>query len=232
MTTVASASRNTFAGDPSLWTLLASNLITIAVALFQGWDAGVLMWVYWSQSVIIGMFNAVRIWNLRNYSTDDFYVNNKPVQPSPGLPRSTAIFFAFHYGFFHFVYFIFLIGMARIPLQDVKLAALCAAAFFVNHLFSFRYNLEADASSRPNIGTVMFFPYARILPMHLAIIFGGGFFGGKGRGMLLIFLGLKTVADLIMHAVEHAKGRKSPAFSMSLEGPGFSRGTKKGPGDG
>jgi hypothetical protein len=37
--------------------------------------------------------------------------------------------------------------------------------------------------------------------MHLTIIFGR-FAGG---GSLILFLVLKTVADLVMHAVEHAR---------------------------
>lgn len=51
----------------------------------------------------------------------------------------------------------------------------------------------------------MFFPYARIIPMHLTIIFGGMFLylGIGSVFVLVLFLGLKAVADLIMHIIEH-----------------------------
>jgi hypothetical protein len=49
----------------------------------------------------------------------------------------------------------------------------------------------------------MFFPYGRIIPMHFTIIFGG-WFGAESTGALLIFLVLKTLADVIMHMAEHA----------------------------
>jgi len=59
----------------------------------------------------------------------------------------------------------------------------------------------------PNIGTMMFFPYLRIIPMHLTIIFGSDYAKGSS-GALILFLVLKTIADLIMHMIEHAKARQ------------------------
>ncbi len=59
----------------------------------------------------------------------------------------------------------------------------------------------------PNIGTIMFFPYARVIPMHLTIVIGGHFTKGS-QGALILFLALKTIADLIMHMIEHAEARQ------------------------
>ena len=52
----------------------------------------------------------------------------------------------------------------------------------------------------------MFFPYIRIIPMHLMIVAGVSVFGGS-TGALIIFLLLKTAADAAMHFVEHAMAR-------------------------
>ncbi len=49
---------------------------------------------------------------------------------------------------------------------------------------------------------VLIWCYARILPIHLTIILGAGVAGGPHA--LILFLGLKTAADLVMHAIEHA----------------------------
>ena len=51
--------------------------------------------------------------------------------------------------------------------------------------------------------------------MHLTIIAGGSF-AGASPWLLLLFLGLKTLADVIMHKVEHvAWGRKTEAEFVS-----------------
>ncbi|MCX6801619.1 MAG: DUF6498-containing protein [Candidatus Diapherotrites archaeon] len=57
---------------PTAISLLAANLFTIAIAVTQGWGLLQLLWVYWFQSVIIGVFNYLRILNLKEFSTDNF----------------------------------------------------------------------------------------------------------------------------------------------------------------
>jgi len=48
-------------------------------------------------------------------------------------------------------------------------------------------------------------PYARIIPMHLTLVFGGLFIASKF--WLVFFLLLKTLTDLIAHVAEHARRR-------------------------
>jgi hypothetical protein len=47
----------------------------------------------------------------------------------------------------------------------------------------------------------MFLPWARILPMHLTILSGG--MVGASLGSMLLFSGLKTLADSLRQFVEH-----------------------------
>ena len=192
----------------SLYVLLLSNLVTIVIAVYQGWAAKEVMLIYWSQSVIIGIFNVRRMLALQNFSTDGVKMNNRSVDPTPGTKRGMAFFFALHYGFFHAVYLVFLLvgNHGETSMNTVAFAA-CILAFVINHGYSYRANLESDLARNPNIGTIMFFPYARIIPMHLTIIFGG-FMSGASTFALVLFLLLKTVADVIMHVVEHSTLRK------------------------
>ena len=62
----------------------------------------------------------------------------------------------------------------------------------------------------------MFFQYARVIPMHLTIILGSRFAKGS-LTELLIFLVLKTVADLIMHMVEHADARSDKSVESAFD---------------
>lgn len=196
-------------GDPSLWFLLLSNLVTIFFSTKEGWNLSTIMWLYWFQSITIGFFNFIRILQLKDFSTEGFKINGQPVQPTQGIKIFTAFFFLFHFGFFHFVYSIFLLtgtftksyggGLDFIELKFVFLTALI---FFINHLFSYFYNKPRD-TKKQNIGSLMFYPYARIIPMHLTIILGSSF-----GGALSFFLVLKTFADGVMHVVEHNVLRK------------------------
>ena len=54
----------------------------------------------------------------------------------------------------------------------------------------------------------LFFHYIRIIPMHLMIIAGFTFLGSSTR-TLIIFLLMKTVADVAMHVIEHAMARSA-----------------------
>ena len=82
--------------------------------------------------------------------------------------------------------------------------------FAVNHYFSYVQNRELDRRGKPNIGTMLFLPYARIVPMHLLIVMGATL-GGGSRTALTVFIVLKTIADAVMHVVEHRALRRVPA---------------------
>jgi len=195
--------------DRSVVVLLLSNVLTIALAVYQHWDVFVVMWVYWGQSVIIGYFNFRRILDLKKFSTAGFLINDQPVKPTPQTQRQTAVFFALHYGIFHLVYLGFLGADTKVagafPVFNVLV---CIGVFYLNHWFSYRYNREQEQDRVPNIGSIMFFPYIRIIPMHLMIIAGVTFLGGSTRA-LIIFLLMKTAADVAMHIIEHAMARSA-----------------------
>jgi hypothetical protein len=206
-----------FHSDLSLWALIASNLIVIVWALIEGWPLAVIIWVYWSQSVTIGILWFFKILTLKEFSTKGFHINNRPVKPTTSAKTQTAIFFLIHYGIFHLVYAIFLLGLCK---TTEKLPILfMAAVFLVYQCFSFFYNRKWEGKRKPNIGKMMFFPYARIIPMHLTIIFGRisskGTFSGEMT--LVLFMLLKTLADVIMHVVEKKGFGDKPAESENQD---------------
>src|SRR5688572_12611849 len=189
--------------DFSLLILVAANLVALGVAYASSMSLRDLMLVYWIQSVIIGVANVVRIAGLQRFDTDGFKIGGQPVEEKPAVKRQTAAFFAVHYGFFHAGYLVFI---AAAPSRAGQLAplyvyAVLALIFAANHGYSLAHNMRRDAAGRPNIGTLMLLPYARIVPMHLTIVLGGAFIGGP---VAFFFFGLlKTAADAVMHVVEH-----------------------------
>ncbi len=193
----------TLVTDRSVAWLLLSHLLTLVLALLQQWKVAELLWIYWWQSVIIGWFNVHRILGLTRFSTEGFRINNMPVQPTRATQRQTAVFFVPHYGLFHIGYLVFLISDPRI---HGRVPVLCILVFYVNHRFSWRYHCAREAGRAPNIGNIMFFPYLRIIPMHLIIVLGSQFAGDSAMA-LVVFLLFKTVADVAMHLVEHVMER-------------------------
>jgi len=203
--------RKHFYSDLSFWTLIISNLLVIIWAMIEKWSLGLVMWVYWSQSVTIGILWFFKILTLKQFSTKGFKINNRAVEPTTGTKIQTAVFFLVHYGFFHVVYAVFL--SAELGSVRTMSVFFLAGIFFIYQCFSFFYNRKWDNKRKPNIGTMMFFPYARIIPMHLTIIIGGGLSGGgyKGKMALAFFMLLKTLADVVMHVVERRGFGDKPA---------------------
>ncbi|MFZ6015313.1 MAG: DUF6498-containing protein [Patescibacteria group bacterium] len=218
MTTIAEHKvKKVFYADRSFWILIFVNIGTAYFAVINNWSLIVLIWIYWFQSVSIGIVNFIRIFQLKDFSTEGFRMGRSQVAPIQAMKYFIAFFFLIHYGISHAVYFMFLIigsfsesswlatslGASSsyklgLDLGDVKYILLTGVVFFANHIYSYFYNKSTD-TKKPNIGHLMFYPYARIFPMHIIILAGGL----TGVATLPLFLGLKIVADMVMHVIEH-----------------------------
>ena len=183
----------------SALSLLAVNLGVIAFAVQDDWSLATILMSYWVQSILIGLFQALKIADLKTFSTEGFKMGGHAVDPTPATKIKVVAFFLVHYGIFHFVYFGFIRSEAGAP--DWFDVAMSGLAFFANHLLSFVMNRRQLRARVPNIGTMMFFPYIRIVPMHVFLVFGA--FAAGPHFALVFFLLLKTLADMAMHALEH-----------------------------
>lgn len=200
--------------DPTTWFLLFSNLLTIFFAVLLNWNLIEVLWIYWGQSVIIGVFNFLKMLKISLSSKENDFFS--------AIQLFRSCFFLIHYGGFHLGYLIFLLVFSFSPgilgvsslnfLFFVPFFLIAMSVFFVNHLFSFLYySKKLDLFGRDKnilINKLMFSPYARIVPMHLTIIFGTMFiaFGFFNSFVLVFFLLLKTFADIKMHISEHKEG--------------------------
>lgn len=195
--------------DPSLALVISSNIISIFMAVYQQWPMGQILWVYWGQSVVIGVINVIRMLSLKEFSTQNFRMNDQSVPETSAAKKQIATFFAFHFGFFHFVYAIFLwqeLPLINLPTEELLFLLMLVFGFIGSHGYSYRYNLSHDFKhKKPNIGTLMFYPYLRIIPMHLVIIFGAML---QSTASIVLFMVLKTLADAGMHMIEHHMFRR------------------------
>lgn len=184
-----------FLYNPAIWSLLATNLYIIYYYVQHPNSIHTVVAIYWIQSVLIGLFNFIDIVTLQNIKAGSFKDDNTGKDWSKGC---AGIFFLFHYGFFHFVYLIFLtVSVLKLNELDwsfirISFWLLVSASIihFVQHKFRNK-NQEA------NLGVLFFLPYTRIVPMHLFILLPN-FFNITGS---ILFLVLKTVADVAMYVI-------------------------------
>lgn len=189
--------------DPTWWSLILINILTIWQATSQHWSLATIMANYWCQSVAIGFFNFLKILNLSEFSTSKLRINGRSVAPTAATKIWVGYFFLVHYGFFHLAYLIFLVDMFRATSEIWQSIWPTAMLFFLNHAFSYFYYRPQEIV-RPNLGQVMFHPYWRIIPMHLTILAASW-----TNQSLVFFLILKTVADAGMHSVQHQLDQKN-----------------------
>lgn len=193
------------------WMLIAGNVLTIAIGLYQGWPLLLLMWPFWVQSILIGVFSVLRILKLQEFSVEGFKINGKVPPPTRATQRFTAGFFALHFGGFHLAYLAVLVSQTRdalapgtageaalMTMHDLAWAIAAGAVFVFSGYAAWRRNVALDARGKPNIGSLMFLPYLRVVPMHFMI---GAAVGG-GFDSLLLFGALKTAADVAMQWAE------------------------------
>lgn len=197
--------------------LLASNILAILVALVFKYDYWVVIWSYWLESVIVGVYTFLGL-------------GLSGLRLSKVLGLKTALsyagFFAVHYGMFHLIYMFFLYIMSAHALdfeQQIGGMAILGGVFFISHGFSFLYNIvlkneprlkEVEIKTRKEaigeLGRQMMVPYPRIIPIHLTIIITGFFMpfiliaaSIVGPVLLTIFMVLKTGGDLYAHQWIH-----------------------------
>jgi len=219
--------------DTSILSLLAANLLTIVIAVLEGWDLGMTLFIYWVQSLVIGLFAVLRILMYRTDLITDSPSFQKVMKgKEAGNPALAALaikifmagFFTLHYGFFHFGYYEFLSAfglLAGVSLTDPYLLLACGA-FFAHHAYSFFYHRKNTGPAGKYLQETFSYPYHRIIPLHATIIFGGfvsmvamAFSVNLSMIILVFFLGVKTVVDVRMHVRKHREEGDSPRGQSS-----------------
>lgn len=184
--------------DPSLYLLLAVNIALICGFYLNALNETTIIYTYYFQSIILGFSYFFRIMTLKDYSVENFKIDGVQAEKSPKTKGCTGWFFLFHFGFFHFVYLIFLLTRYQHGIESTFFWT-SILSFAAGECLSIIRQRNSAEQTTPNIGTLMFTPYLRIIPMHFFILLGG--FISDSKNVFLIFLILKTFSDVLMHIV-------------------------------
>ncbi len=183
--------------NPAILFLLAGNIYCIWYYENNPDAFATVVWIYWFQSITIGLFTFLDLLTVKNYDTGNFKMNNKPV--TSDNKGCVAWFFLFHYGIFHVVYAVFLLVNQGIRSVDKIILMLGIAVFFAESILNFMKQKQIEHTQSINLGTMFFLPYLRIIPMHLMILLPA-FLGWKPS---LLFLALKMGADILSFLIYH-----------------------------
>jgi len=208
---------------PPVISLLFANLVTIVLAIVQHWDLATVMFIYWAQSIIIGIFTVISLLGADTAVLAENMEKSMREKGGSGTVSTRFVraymcllagFFALHYGLFHWGYYGFIVesglfGPVNFPDPNIWFSC---ALFFANHLYSHIQYRHEGPKGVDFVNEEFFRPYQRIIPMHLTIIFGSIIvlvlqFVGIDATMpvLVLFLLLKTRSDIFAHLAKHAQ---------------------------
>jgi len=135
-----------------------------------------------------------------------------------GLPNGkrslkdvSAFFFLAHYGFFHLVYFVFLLTMTKLSLFNWPFFKYYLGIFFISLAVNFISHKIQKRTLGDDLGKMMLLPYLRIIPMHLCILIPAF----VGITSLTVFLVMKVVADVFMYALTNSYYKRAQLAELT-----------------
>ena len=180
--------------EPSFWLLIAANLFCLYYYSVNPDGFKTIVWVYWIQSVFIGLFNFIDLLTVKNPDPKSFSINDAPIDGSFKAKGCASLFFLFHYQFFHLAYGIFILIKVKGTL-DILFLQLSLLVIVFEGVLTLIRNKNIQKKLQVNYGQLFFLPYLRIIPMHLMILAPAVW----GLSSAFIFLALKTLADVGMY---------------------------------
>jgi hypothetical protein len=182
--------------------LIAFNLLSLAIALYMGWEPALILFLYWAENVVVALWQVPR-----------FFVTSSAT-PEKGyqLPNRIFVcaFFLVHYGIFTFVHgmLVFSLFLNREMTRDAVLnlisgtpgLKLALLGLLVSHGIQFFSDLSRGSATAMPLSKVMGQPYKRIVVLHLVVLLSGGLllFLPYPMASLILLAIIKTVVDVYL----------------------------------
>lgn len=183
--------------------LILLNSVPIYGVFVWGWQSFDLIFLYWLENVIIGIFMILRIL-ARRYS--------HPVELA--MPLFLAPFFTFHFGMFCYVHGSFVIALfgkglsndlAQMEIPEIIVPLIQAhhlfwpvLALFIFQLMDWLRDINERGFGSDGIKDLTTAPYRRIVVLHITILASGFALGALNEPLigLLLLIAFKTGVDI------------------------------------
>jgi hypothetical protein len=206
--------------------IILGNCIPLIGVFVLGWESISVFGLYILETVIIGIFHAIKMGILSTGNTFQSSIDN-PFNTVKSKPGCLIPFFLFHFMFFVFVQtvlvfgfsgndggnffygFSYLIGLFKGE-TGVALAAF-ALISLTNLINDLLHSKEIYATK--TMEKIMMEPYPRIFVQQFVVIIGGALvmMTGSTKILVLIFVIVKVLAELVIIYKDH------PRFKSMLE---------------
>jgi len=191
----------------SIGSLILSNLVPLFGVLFFGWSVSTILILYWSENVIIGFSNVVKMAGSQGKADPTkFSIGQKPSQ----VPKRLFLigFFLVHFGMFTFGHGAFVFSFFGTEQPTFKSLFPALLSLFASHgISTYVHFIKNGEYRRVSYADLFFQPYKRVVIMHLTIIFGAWVsLAFKLPSLVLVALiFLKIMVDILFHRKEHTK---------------------------
>jgi hypothetical protein len=185
----------------SIGSLFLSNLIPLIGVMFFGWSVSTILILYWSENVIIGFYNIIKM----------ALAKGKTKMQQTDQRFFLIGFFIVHFGIFTFGHAAFVFSFFGTENPPFKSLIPALLPLFISHGVSmFVHFIKNKEYERVSFDNLFFQPYKRVVIMHLTIIFGAwAALAFKLHSLVLVVLViLKIAVDIFFHRKEHIKFSK------------------------
>lgn len=184
--------------------VILTNLIPLFGVLFLKWSALSIITLYWLESIVVGIFNVLKIAINQTAGDPGLEINGKSASQMSrlGLKLFLVPFFIVHYGMFIGIQGVFM-GVYPLIFEWLKAfpTALTWGLVFIllNQTVEFLYGyLYKGRYKTSSLGALLFGPYPRVFIQQFVAIIGSFFVQvfNAHLGALIVFIFFKTLADL------------------------------------
>jgi hypothetical protein len=129
--------------------------------------------LYWAQSVIIGLFQFIKLWGIIESEDTETRINGHPIVTIQASHIIKPFYFLFHYGLIHYIYLTFLYNQFSSAFFNLPVfsTSIAIGIFLINHFVSYKEYRKSD--QKKTYKQITSFAYARVMPIHMTLFLGG-----------------------------------------------------------
>lgn len=178
--------------------LALSHGAVICIALALGWRVADVVWIYWCEGIVLGVFSCVRLVRLPNL----------PAILLLGLP----------FAFFHLVYAVFFIATGHPPRVGAGFA-LSLAGLLASHVLALREAFRRDDVHPPDVEHFCGIAGVRMLPVMVTVgvaMYFAARTEESSKLQLVTFLLVAGFADVVMQIREQGVRRSGTGATVTV----------------